>query len=122
MTSAWSHLPNAVHIDRILASAKAHPEVWEAAGYSARAAAWEAAWDAADDAARAAARYLAGVAVGDAAYEAVLTLVAWDNSAKFLDMTTDELEMWWVLSEDPACTLLLSAVRAFEQIEQLEFV
>jgi len=26
--SAWDHLPNAVHIDRVLASLRANPEIW----------------------------------------------------------------------------------------------
>jgi hypothetical protein len=26
--SEWSHLPNAVHIDRVLASVKANPKIW----------------------------------------------------------------------------------------------
>lgn len=29
--SAWDHLPNAVHIDRVLASFRANPEIWDAA-------------------------------------------------------------------------------------------
>ena len=31
----WSHLPNAGHIDRILAHLKANPEKWSAAGDAA---------------------------------------------------------------------------------------
>ena len=126
MTTAWNHLTNAEHIDRIIASAKAHPEVWAAwwaEGDGARtAAAWAAAWAAAEyaardqvwDRARDQARFAAGYAV--------IALIAWDHSAKFLDMTADELKVWWVLSEDPACILLLPAVKAFEKIEQLELI
>jgi hypothetical protein len=29
--SAWDHLPNAVHIDRVLTSFRANPEIWDAA-------------------------------------------------------------------------------------------
>ena len=136
--TAWSHLPNAAHIDRIIASVKSHPEAWAATGdaawyqawYAAREAVWDAARDAVSDAAvdeawyaawyaaREAARY----AVGDAARYAVLALIAWDHSAKFLDMTSNELMMWRELSENPACMLLLPAVRAFEQIKELELV
>jgi hypothetical protein len=191
----WSHLPNAEHIDRVLASLKSHPEawaeawnaasydavwstaryaaggaVWTAARYAARNAARVAAWDAAWDAARSAARYAAWDAARNAAYDAaggavwtaagdaarnaaydaaggavwtaagdaarnaarvaaycaawdaISALVAWDNSAKFLDMTSNELNMWWALSEDPAAILLLSAVQAFEQIKELELI
>ena len=28
MTTAWSHLPNAIHIDRVLASVRADPMAW----------------------------------------------------------------------------------------------
>ena len=58
--TAWAHLPNAKHIDAVLADVKARPEVWttartaarDAAGDAAWDAAWRAAWDAARDAAR----------------------------------------------------------------------
>ncbi len=138
--NAWNHLPNAAHIDRIIASAKAHTEVWAAPADGVWGAPWAAAWaagwayrqdrQAISGAARAAARYAAGVAASvaarvqawDATGGAILALVAWDHSAKFLDMTPDELKMWWVLSENPACILLLPAVVAFEKIEQLELV
>ena len=67
----WSHLPNASHIDSILASVKAHPEQWAVA---ARAAAWSAAWDtaqgAAYDAAQGAVRGAAWLAARDEARSA----------------------------------------------------
>ena len=47
MTTEWSHLPNAAHIDAVLASVKANPDDWNAA----RNAAWYAAWYAARNAA-----------------------------------------------------------------------
>ena len=129
----WSHLPNAVHIDRVLASVKAHPDVWAwphatydaawdatydaalcAAYDGARDAAWDAAWDAAQNTARVVAKYAAG--------DAIAALVAWDDCAPYLDMPSDQLEMWYHLTERPACLLLLPAVRAFEQIEEMEMV
>ena len=125
--TAWSHLPNATHIDRILASVKSHPNVWKAAGEAAswdaaRDRAWTAAgeaasWDAARDAARTAALDAARYAAWTAARTAIAALVAWDNSAKFLDMTSNELKMWAALSEDPAAILMLPAVMAIEQLE-----
>jgi hypothetical protein len=45
MTTAWAHLPNAAHIDRVLASLAATPKAWGAAQDAARGAAWDAAWD-----------------------------------------------------------------------------
>ena len=70
-TTAWAHLPNARHIDAVLADVRKRPEawaaVWTAAWDAARDAAWAAAWAAARDAAWAAARG----AVRDAAWAAV---------------------------------------------------
>lgn len=131
MTTAWNHLPNAVHIDRIIASVKAPPEAWDQASDAAgSSAAWDAAWDrawyaAGSSEARVAAWWEALTVTRDAtsgAIGAIVALIAWDHSAKFLDMTADELKVWWVLSEDPACILLLPAVKAFEKIEQLELI
>ena len=135
MTTAWSHLPNAVHIDRILASIKAHPEEWSAAWRSpvlsrmGTLAAWRAAWVAAPLAARGAAGAAAGHAAGHAAWgaleaarSAIVALVAWDDSSKWLDMPSEKLQVWAALSEDSACILLLPAVIAFEKIKELELV
>ena len=134
MSTAWSHLPNAMHIDRILASVKAHPKTWyvarDAAWYAAAPGAahcsgtWRAAYDAARHAAYDAARHAAWDAAYAAAYNAargaIAVLIAWDDSSKYLDMPSDQLKMWYYLTERPACLLLLPAVMAFEQIEELE--
>ena len=132
--NAWSHLPNAAHIDRVVKSVKSHPEIWNAACDAARVAAWFAArdtaweagrlaaWDAARDAARAAARAAALNAAWGAARAAILALIAWDDSAEYLKLSGDELEVWARLSDDPRAILLLPAVRAFEKIRKLETV
>ena len=66
MTTTWAHLPNAAHIDRVIASVKANPEqwLWRHGVQLDRLAAWNAArqvvrvqsrnteWDAAQQAAR----------------------------------------------------------------------
>jgi hypothetical protein len=130
--TAWSHLPNAMHIDRVLASVKAHPDVWSAVDHAAGSAAWaddrDAAWNAAgagavsaeEDEDRITARNAAWNAAVSAAGDAIAALVAWDDCSQYLDMPGDQLEVWYHLSEQPACLLLLPAVRAFEQIEELE--
>jgi erythromycin esterase-like protein len=138
--SAWSHLPNAHHVDRVLESAKLHPEIWESAltapcnlaQWNARKVAWDAAKnairnaarDAARDAAmvvaRDAARDAAKVAAMDAAWNATTALIAWDDASKYLDMPSKQLPVWAILSEDPAAVLLLPAVIAFERISELE--
>jgi hypothetical protein len=124
--NAWSHLPNAYHIDLVLESVKSHPEIWDAA----RGAAWDAAWDAARyaalGAALGAARYAAWNAAWNAArgaaWNAVAALIAYDDASKYLEMTSDQLRVWAILSEDPAAVLLLPAVIAFERISELECV
>ncbi len=72
-TTEWSHLPNAAHIDAVIASVKANPDDWNAA--------WDAAQYAALDAARIAARIaVRGVAL-DAAWYAALDaarIAAWE--------------------------------------------
>ena len=112
----WSHLPNAAHIDRILASVKEHPEVWDAAWD----AVIDAAWDAVIDAARDAIIDAAGNAARDAARDAIMALIAWDDCAHYLAMSSAKLEIWAKLSEKPECLLLLPAVKAFEKIDEME--
>ena len=63
--TAWAHLPNAKHIDWVIASLKANPEKWRAARNAVWDEAWEAAYDAALDAIDDAGRY----ETFDAAYE-----------------------------------------------------
>ena len=140
----WSHLPNAAHIDRILASVKEHPEVWDAAWDAARYAARNAIMDAARDAARYAARNAimdaardatrvaardaiidaagnsAWYAARHAARYAIMALIAWDDCAHYLDLSSAKLEIWAKLSEKPECLLLLPAVKAFEKIDEME--
>jgi hypothetical protein len=127
MTTAWAHLPNAKHIDRVLVDVAAHPERWTAAWGATRGAAWAAArdaardaargaaWDAARDAARGAAWDAALGAAWDAAWAeargAVLALVAWDHAGDLLDLPPDELEAIAKLGV-PAAILLLPASRA----------
>ena len=130
--SEWSHLPNAAHIDRVIESANAYPEVWSAARRSAWSAAWEAAqsaaWLAARNAAWLAARRLAWLAARDAARyavraaarDAIVAFIAYDDAAKYLSMTSDQLKAWAILSDDPASILLLPAVIAYERISEVE--
>ena len=83
--SEWSHLPNAKHIDRILDSINSNPAKWRDA---ARGVAWDAARDAARDAAWRAALGAAWITAWgtprDAAVDAILALLAWDECAYLL--------------------------------------
>ncbi len=111
--TAWAHLPNAKHIDAVLADARKRPGAWDAARDAARVAAldaaWVAAWDAAGYAARAAARDVARDVARDAAldaarvvaWDAVAALVTWDSSADLLDCTPDVLRTMIDLAPEP---------------------
>jgi hypothetical protein len=133
--NTWSDLPNAQHIDRVLASLKEHPEIWAEAGGTDRSAAFRnTAWVAICDSARSdvwnetrlAARDAARLATPDAAWgaawDAFLALVAYDDCDQYLNMTSEELKVWSLLTEQPAAMLLLPAVIAFERIKELESV
>ena len=145
--TAWAHLPNAEHIDRILASLKANPQQWTdawnkiypagttAAGEAARAAGfgvvWEAArrtaWYAAMEAARGAApdavRYAAWGAAHEAARDAVRyaisALIAYDDCAYMLESEVGELRILAALGDQKAI-LLVPACLAFSMIEMEE--
>ena len=125
--TAWAHLPNAQHIDAVLADVKARPKKWRSAWDAARDAALTAAltatWDAAQDAAWAAARGAALTAAQDAVRDAALTaawdaardtaraaaqaaiaaLSTWDSSADLLECTPDVLRAMIDLAEPPVC-------------------
>jgi hypothetical protein len=130
----WSHLPNAVYIDRVLASLKANPKSWADAlnaAYDAGRdddchAAWEAAWDTAYDTAYDAVRSAYDAACDadhhltrNAACDAITALIAYDDSAKYLNMPLDQLKMLYVLTEHPACLLLQPAAQAFAMEQAL---
>ena len=52
MTTKWAHLPNAKHIDRVIASIKTHPKIWAKSWVTGTDKAWvDAAWEAAMEAA-----------------------------------------------------------------------
>lgn len=133
--NAWSHLPNARHIDWVIESLKYHPEVWNAARNAVRDTAWDAArssaWNVAYDVAVRSARNVAyDVAWGsarnvaysmawdaarNAAWNAIIALIAYDDAEKYLGMTTDQLKTWAILSEEPGAILMLPMVYVKEQ-------
>ena len=137
MTAKWSHLPNAHHIDRVLAHLEQHPKQWQAAWCSVendsqrndRYAAEDAAlliienagrgperrdaWTAAHRAAARRSPALAGEYgfVGGAnVRDTLLALVAWDTSSSLLSLPIDQVEMLAALGHHPA-VLLLTSVR-----------
>jgi hypothetical protein len=139
MSNPWDHLPNAKHIDAIIASVEAHPEEWAAARTAARVAAWDAArnavwnaaYSAACDAARNAEWNAAGGAAADAASsaassaayyaargaagDAIIALIAYDDCAYMIDSNPGELEILAKFGNEKAI-LLLPACNAFAAI------
>ena len=107
--TAWAHLPNAAHVDRILASLEAHPEKWEAAQTAAQTAAYieayievrsakrEAAWDASRNASR------------GAAWNAISALIAWDDCAYMLELPEDTLKVLLAVGNEQALLLSVAA-------------
>jgi hypothetical protein len=132
--TVWSHLPNAIHIDRVLASVTVHPEEWDDAwdrtGWHGRwhgrmgwILAWDQAWDQAysqtwDQAWDQLRVQVRGHARGHAR-GALLALVAYDDSAKYLNMPIDQLKMLYTLTEHPACVLLQTAAMVFAKEKEL---
>ena len=115
----WAHLPNAKHIDAVLADVRKRTKAWDAAWNAARDAvryvaqneAWYAARNTAQNAERNSAQNAAWDAAqnaaGDAAWyvaqDAVIVLIAWDSSADLLDCTPDVLRAMIDLAEPPVC-------------------
>lgn len=131
MKSAWSHLPNAALIDRILADVRARPQAWfrqrpsaaqGAAWAAARDAAWEAARDAAMEAARDAAweatRAVAWKAAWPLAPGAIAALVAWDRASSYLDLPAEQVRILALLGDNIA-SLMLPAAFALETEREL---
>ena len=133
--SEWSHLSNAQHIDRVLASVKKYPKIWNDAQLTTSIATSDAAYDAARDEAWVAARDVnldviwyatmveahnpKGIGSTQLANGAILALIAYDDCDQYLSMPSEQLRMWVTLTEKPAAVLLLPAVIAFERIGQL---
>jgi len=121
--TAWAHLPNAKHIDWVLASVKEHPEMWAAAWEAERYAAWDAAryaaFDAAGDAAwdavwnaafDTASWYATRTAVWNAATGAILALVAYDDCAYMIESEVGELKIIAKLGDQRAILLLPACI------------
>ena len=125
----WSHLPNAAHIDQILADLKADPGRWNTAYSVAYAAAWTVAYDAARSAARDAAYSVAydaawsaaRDAANNAAWGAILALIAYDDCAYLLNEKSEDVHMFALLGQ-PAAILLYPACLALSIIKEKEFV
>ena len=121
--TAWAHLPNAKHIDWVLASVKEHPEMWAAAWEAERYAAYVAAsWDAGRTAAYNAACATVWTAAGNAAYAtasyAIAALVAYDDCAYMIESEVGELKIIAKLGDQRAILLLPSCI-AYNETKML---
>jgi len=138
----WAHLPNAKHIDWVIASLKADLEKWtvaravtknatynaaynagrDASQSTAKAAAWYAAydtaWTVAWTAAKNAAWHAAGDAAWDAATDAITALVAYDDCAYMIESEVDELKILAKLGDQRA-VLLLPACIVYNETKML---
>ena len=135
MSNAWSHLPNAHHIDWVLASFKENPKLWDEAVNAAydesMAVAYGAALVARDKACDTA-KNVKRSAIYDAALDAAIaaaesddwevalccieTLITWDNCEDILNMSYEKLKVWAILSEDPRAIFLLDMVYVKEKL------
>ena len=116
-TTPWAHLPNAVHIDRVIASAKANPDHWEEVRARVRNAAWLEAQSTVEDFERVAEYSAARNAAWYFARNAILALVAYDDCAYMLDSDPGELAILAAFG-DPRAGLLLPACKAFHSIKE----
>ena len=113
--TAWAHLPNAAHIDEVLASLKAHPGRWDAT----RDAAWVTAWGAARDAARdadwsAVLGAILNTPLG-ATRDAIAALIAYDDAGQFMKLPVEQLKAMHRLDPHPMYLLLQPAAIVFRK-------
>ena len=137
--SAWSDLSNARHIDRVIETLNSHHDIWYKTRWVVQTVEFD---NGVVSESRAKARkelhranrlevwYAAQVAIigashgapGPGARAAILALVTYDDCDQYLNMSSDQLRVWSLLTEHPAAILLLPAVIAFERIKELESV
>lgn len=89
-TNAWAHLPNAQHIDWVLASLERNPQAWDAARVAARDAARGAAWG--------------------AAWDACSAFIAWDGASDVWAMPTDAVRLLAAVGNHCAVLLMPACV------------
>ena len=128
--TAWAHLPNAAHIDRVIASAIAHRNQWDEAWNTVQDAgqtvarqavrnavwskAWAEAWSTVQDAGRSAEYKAAWLEAWYFARNAIVALIAYDDCAYMLDSDPGELAILAAFGDHravlilPACEILHS--------------
>jgi len=134
MTTAWSHLPNAAYIDRILADVKVNPDDWEVVWQEfwdkglamTFASARKAAWNEYDDLRKAVIHTInttdSIISLPAFAYSAacypIMSLIAWPDSGAYLSLSRDQVRVLAALGDQRAI-LMLPAVMAFAKSREL---
>jgi hypothetical protein len=137
--TAWSHLPNAAHIDKVLVDFNNHHAIFKAVRDMRRNDSWHvrrnAAWSAARTETRSSARDAEYIAERSAAWSAAtaatlagpdsraargaaLALIAYDHASEYMTMTPDQALVWGELRGDHAYTLLREYLQVQAHIEQ----
>ena len=118
MSNVWDNLTNAKHIDKVLAHSALNPKKWVARFGPAREACLprRAVWDTSRVAARNAAWNAAWMNAGAgrvrvAVWDAIQTLIAYDDCGYLLDFTPQQIHLYACLGV-PAAVLLEPAVKA----------
>ena len=108
----WAHLPNAQHIDAVLADVRKRPKAWRDAWGATTYEMWHVAWKVAKPKPQSPHSLVVDAVnteLGDrqggvpAAMDAIYALLAWDSSADLLDCTPDVLRTMIDLAEPPVC-------------------
>ena len=118
-TTPWAHLPNAVHIDRVIVSAKANPNQWAKAWWAIHHPAWGGARNILREQNRVEVWIEAREAGWYAATRyAIIALCAYDDCAYMLDSDPGELAIVAEFGNRNAI-LLLPACKAFHSLKEL---
>lgn len=121
----WAHLPNALHIDRVLDALKLYPECWAKPGPT-----WDRGWKTSWEDSVEVRRSTEWIAVHAASWQvspdvvwlmglaSLMCLVAHDDCAHMIDSEVGELKILAALGDQKAM-LLLPACMAFHSIKEL---
>lgn len=127
-TTTWAHLPNAKHIDRIIASIANNPAEWKAAWeytsyITSINVAFTEAYNATKNSDRCESWYAVTDAVKNISYsastDAMLALIAYDLCGLLIDYSVEQLEMLHSLGTRGAL-LMIPMAKAFELIKAKE--
>ena len=121
-TTPWAHLPNAVHIDRVIAIANVSPHCravgWDKGWSVAQEKAWNIAWWLAQEEGKWDTMRDKQQSLEWGARQAMLALCVYDECAYMLDSDPGELAILAAFG-DPRAVLLLSACKTFHSLKEI---